>query len=61
MRRHLDISRHEQHFADYAALERAKAHGDTAPLDLKIRHTCHVLANARDIVGNGRFSPLVAR
>ncbi|MDR1659006.1 MAG: HD domain-containing protein, partial [Desulfovibrio sp.] len=40
---------------------RAKAHGDTAPLDLKIRHTCHVLANARDIVGNGRFSPLVAR
>jgi hypothetical protein len=61
MRQHADISRHEQWFADYAASARAKAHGDTAPLDLKIRHTGHVLANARDIVGSGLFSPPVAR
>jgi hypothetical protein len=61
MRQHTDISRHEQLFADYAALKRAEAHDDAAPLDLKIRHTSHVLANARDIVGNERFSPLIAR
>ena len=61
MRRHTDISRHEQWFANYAALKRAEAHGDAPPLDLKIRHTGRVLANARDIVSHERFSPLLAR
>ncbi|MDR3358912.1 MAG: HD domain-containing protein [Desulfovibrio sp.] len=61
MMRHTDISRHERWFANYAALKRAEARDDTAPLDLKIRHTGRVLANAREIVGSERFSSLVAR
>ncbi|MDR1777114.1 MAG: HD domain-containing protein [Desulfovibrio sp.] len=55
-----DISWHEQWFASYVAERRVKAR-DPVPLDLKIRHTERVLANAREIALKEHFTPSKAR
>ncbi|MCR5813062.1 MAG: HD domain-containing protein [Desulfovibrio sp.] len=56
-----DISEHEAWFADYAAHERGLEKEDPGPIDLKIEHTTHVLANARAIVAEEAFAPDLAR
>lgn len=56
-----DISAHLAWFTDYAAAKRALEQGDASPMDLKLRHSLEVLANARYTVEGEGFAPHTAR
>lgn len=60
-----DIRDHKNWFVAYVtgqcAKEKARPHGDVAPMLLKLRHSRAVLENAERIVAGEKFSPLLGR
>ena len=56
-----DITPHLDWFTAYAAAERAREQGDPSPMDLKLKHSLEVLANARHTVEGEGFDAPTAR